>query len=307
MAWGAVAPVLLVLAGMAWELRVAGGLASDGHIMRSTAALGSARSGMVLFALAALPWWLRGADGAVWVARVVGVAMLLLLNGVVPSWLGDRAAQLLNWRSFWAIPFTPLLGLAWAAGAVAAWEAWSRRSRAGWLRGCLALLLGVAFVLRGTWAVHGDGIVVAFASEKVLHKYERIADEVMRHVGPTDHVAAGPHVSQALAMRRRKPKLNAVWARYVVNLTRFWGREETDRRLRILQYVRAKAAGTPLDDLDQQCITVVVTLPRHAAGPSAGDLPERGFAQATTVNGHVLWTRPAASLPQACRPRLVRE
>jgi len=301
-AWSAAVPVVAVLGLMYLELRAAGGLASDGHIMKSTAALGSARSGMVLFALAALPWLLRGGSGAVWVARGIAVAMLLLLNGVVPELLGEQAAKLLNWRTFWAIPFTPLVALAMAAGLSAAWDLRRSGSIADGVRGLVAVALMGAFVLRGHWAIERDGITVVFAAEKTIDKYEQIADEVMLHAGADDLVAAGPHVSQALAMRQDKPRLNAVWARYVVNLTRHWGREETDRRLRILHYVRGKSTAVPSSQLDAGCVTVVVTLPRHKGkGNSDVVLPRLGFEKVGARLAHDVWKRAPSYLPESCR------
>jgi hypothetical protein len=308
-AWTVALPVVGVLGMLYVELQAAGGLASDGHEMRATASLGRARSAMVLVALAALPWLLRGRGGAVWLARVLGPAMLLLLNGVVPGWLGDRAAQLLNWRTFWAIPFTPLLGLAVAAGLDGGWRCFRRGG--SWVDGArlaLTLALAAAFVSRGAWAVEGDGIGYRFAAEKTLDRNEAVADLVMKHAGPDDMVAASPHVSQSLAMRRKKPRLNAVWIRYVVNLTRHWGQEETDRRLRILLYARGKSKVVPQADLDEQCVTVVVTVPKHrGAGDTEEVLPQMGFSKVGSHLAHDVWTRDVTQLPAACWPDDLRE
>lgn len=308
-AWAVAVPVVGVLGMLYLELQAAGGLASDGHEMRSTAALGRARSAMVLVSLGALPWLLRGQGGAVWLARVLGPAMLLLLNGVVPGWLGDRAAQLLNWRTLWAIPFTPLLGLAVAAGLDGGLRVLRRTG--GWADGArlaLVLALTAAFVARGTWAIEGDGIGYRFAAEKTLDRYEGVADVVLRHAGPDDVVAASPHISQALAMREDKPRLNGVWIRYVVNLTRHWGQEETDRRLRILQYARGKSKVVPEGDLDAQCITVLVTMPRHrGVGDTAVVVPRMGFRKMGAHLGHEVWVRDAQALPEACRSAQLTE
>ncbi len=307
--WSAAVPVVAVLLVLNVELQRAGGLASDGHIMPATAALGRARSAMVLTALGALPWLLRGQGGAVWLARMLGPALLLLLNGVVPSFLGDKAAQLLNWRTFWAIPFTPLLGLAVAAGLDGALQLLRRRGEAEDLaRLGLVVALVWAFATRGSWAIEGDGIGYRWAAEKTLDRYEGVADEVMRHASPADTVAAGPHVSQALAMRARKPRLNAVWIRYVINLTRHWGQEETDRRLEILEYARGKAKIVPRVALDEQCITVVVTMPRHeGVGDTATVLPQLGFEKVGSRSGHDVWIRDVHEAPEACWAPPVRE
>ncbi len=289
--WATAAPVVGVLGWMAYELHQAGGLASEGHLMADNTAIGARRAALVLVGLAGLPWWAAGRDGATWAARWVQVALLVLLNGVTPALLGEGVAGLLNWRTFWAIPFAPLLGIAMASALGSITTA--RQSAHDAVRVVAGVAWLWAFSVEGLWAIEKEGVSIEFAALKTRDKHEVVADEVLRFAGVDQMVAAPPHISQALAMREAKPRLVGVWLRYIVNLTRFWGPIETAQRTAVLEFTRANVRVTPADDLDALCVDVLVTERSvRTATDAEAVLPTLGFKRVREVASHDIWTRP---------------
>lgn len=299
----ATAPLVLTLALSFLELRTAGGLASDGYQQADTTSLGNHRSALALAWLASVPWWMGDRPQRSLVARHVVVSVSIVASGLGPLLLGEVVADLLNWRTFWAIPFGPLMGL----GAVCALDAGWRAVRA-WRPMDLARVVWLAllvtmFVRAGDWSVEKDGINVRFAELKVKPAFEEIADAVLALTDPDDVVAAPPHASQALAMRMDKPKLVGVWVRYLNNLARFWGQEETDRRLAVLEYTRGtKPMDVPSAELEGLCVRVLVVVAKRTSSVEQRErLRDLGFQPVRDVAGHVIWSRPRDRLPAACR------
>ncbi|MCB9697733.1 MAG: hypothetical protein H6738_13200 [Alphaproteobacteria bacterium] len=295
-------PLLITLVLSFLELRAAGGLASDGYQQADTTSLGNMRSALALAWLASVPWWMGDRPQRPLVARYVVVSVLIVASGLGPLLLGEVVADLLNWRTFWAIPFAVLMGVGAACGLEAGWRAiraWRPMdvARVGWLA-----LLATMFVRAGDWSVEKDGIDVRFAEPKVKPAFEELADAVLALAGPDDVVAAPPDASQALAMRADKPKLVGVWVRYLNNLTRFWGQEETDRRLAVLEYTRGtKPMGLPADVLDTLCVRVLVVAAKRRSENDREGLGAIGFTMVREVAGHVIWVRPRERLPGGCR------
>ncbi|MCA9491980.1 MAG: hypothetical protein KC621_18735 [Myxococcales bacterium] len=294
-------PVLVTLVLSFVELRMAGGLASDGYQQADTTSLGNMRSAVALVWLTSVPWWMGDRPQRPLVARYVVVSVLIVASGLGPLLLGEVVADLLNWRTFWAIPFGVLMGVGAACALEAGWRAvWSWRpmdlARVSWL-----VLLATMFVRAGDWSVQDDGIDVRFAELKVKPAFEEIADAVLALAGPDDVVAAPPHASQALAMRADKPKLVGVWVRYLNNLTRFWGQEESDRRLAVLEYTRGtKPMEPPTQELDTLCVRVLVVAAKRRSERDREDLGALGFTLVREVAGHVVWVRPPERLPRMC-------
>ncbi|MEZ4319994.1 MAG: DUF6077 domain-containing protein [Myxococcota bacterium] len=297
--WASSVPVLLALGAMAWELEAGGGLRSDGQLESTTTSLGPHLAGPVLLGLVLGALALRhlGSPGAVFLARYGVVALLLVLNGVTPSLLGARFADLLNWRSFWAVPLPAILAVGLAGACVSAVTHPKRDAVLG------VVALGVLAVFAtGTWSVSGRGVGHGWAEHKVNARLVRVADQIVARTRPDDVVAAPPLLGQYIVLRPVRPRMVGLWNRWTTNLGRYWGPEETDRRLRVVKYVRGHDNGPPpFADLDALCVRVLVTDPEVRRKPRGLEgLGRHGFSE-RKVGTYTVWDRPRASLPAPCR------
>lgn len=294
-------PVLGVL-GLVWvELRLAGGLVSEGKEEEAIGALGRHRAELALLLLALGPLALRArAEGAVWLARYAIGVVVVVLSGLGPSLLGGSAAALMSLRAFWAVPMGPLVGLAVAASLAAVVRGVLRRRPGAFAVGLLGTSLAAAFVVAGPWATGRMGVGRGFLEYKVLHQEDRVADAVFAVARPWDTVLAPPLVAQHVVMRPRRPRVVGVWYRYVDNLARWWGEAESERRNLLIAWVRGHGDEPPVDELDAECVRIVVTAPSHRKHPeTTAALEGMGFRRAR-VEAHDLWVRPVERLPGDC-------
>ena len=94
------------------------------------------RAPLSLFAVLSLPWLARrnGLPSAPWTARYVGLAFLLILNGVTGPLLAKWVAQLFSWRIYWVLPIPLLVACAFATASLPRKEGRSWETAGDWAR-----------------------------------------------------------------------------------------------------------------------------------------------------------------------------
>jgi hypothetical protein len=289
----ATVPVLIILVLAQQELAARGGVNFSGEALGLDHVFGRYRQQLTLVALGLLACLTRSG----WLQRYLLVTVALLFNGVTTSILGNFA-KLLYWRTYWAVPVAPLLGigLALALSRLVQNDGWPTRRRIA------VLLCGVmiAFGPIGRWTNRAGNHPVQWTPflYKVHTGARAGAEHVVRITEPNDVVLTPGGLASHIAGMPNKPKQVAIWYRYLGNMKHHWGPGETNRRRALFNYVNGGSSGKlnpllPKDAFDKhECISVVV-LQSKRREKTADDLRSLRYRR-ETVGDYDIWSKDCA-------------
>ena len=245
------------------------------------------RAPLSLFALLSLPWLARrnSLSSAPWTARYVGLAFLLVMNGVTGPLLANWVALLFSWRIYWALPIPLLAACAFATASLPRTEGHSwRRPGIGLASAALAALGFLLFLGSGRWTLAAEnGVSWEWAKPKRQAREYEVARRIVEMAPPGSTVLAPEPIAGLLTSFHDGPRLVCVCERYLANLSWHWGTRESHERETLANFVMARLpAGSTQDALQddgralRQCIRDVLgreRSTRHPSGSGAARIP----------------------------------
>jgi hypothetical protein len=277
------------------------------------------RAPLSLFAVLSLPWLARrnGLSSAPWAARYVGLAFLLILNGVTGPLLGKWVTELFSWRIYWALPIPLLVACAFATALLARTEGRSwRRPGIGLASAALAALGFLLFLSSGPWTLAAENRARwEWAKPKRQAREYEVARRIVEMAPPGSTVLAPEPIAGLLTTFHDRPRLVSICERYLANLSGHWGPSESHRRETLAKFVMGhlppRATPDVLQEMDERCVNVFATVSALSDRPYVEQaLKQRGFEK-HDAGHYAIWIRemklstcgtpPPESPPQGAR------
>jgi hypothetical protein len=247
----------------------------------------------------------------------VGLAFLLILNGITGPLLARWVAELFSWRIYWVLPIPLLAACAFAIAALPPTEERSwRRPGIGLASAALAALGFLLFLGAGAWTPSAENRASwEWAKPKRRAREYEVARRIVEMAPPGSTVLAPESIAGLLTLFRDRPRLVSVYERYLANLSRHWGTSESLKRESLAKLVEGslppRTTPDALHELDERCVAVLATFSAVSERPYIHEgLRQHGF-QEHDAGHYAIWTRerklgscatsPAESPPQGIR------
>jgi hypothetical protein len=163
------------------------------------------------------------------------VCFALVFNGVSSSLLGELASAF-SWRLYWCVPL-PLIAAAVAGMTIVSAFSFGRPSIARSTSAVLCVFAIGVFYDAGGHTYESRNASWRFWEHRTPPAIERAAQRVVDMSIPGDLVLAPPRVAERIAQLPNRPALVSVREQYLIDLARYWGDEETLKRMRLMMLV----------------------------------------------------------------------
>ena len=257
------------------------------------------RAPLSLFAVLSLPWLARrnSLSSAPWAARYVGLAFLLILNGITGPLLARWVAELFSWRIYWVLPIPLLAACAFATASLPRTEGRSwRRPGIGLASAALATSGFLLFLSSGPWTPSAENRASwEWAKPKRQAREYEVARRIVEMAPPGSTVLAPVPIAGLLTHFHDGPRLVFVYERYLANLSGHWGTSESRKREGLAKLVTGqlptRAIPDALQEMNERCVNVFATSSAVSERPYIhGGLRQNGF-QEHDAGHYAIWTR----------------
>lgn len=293
-------PLLGTLVLVQLDVARDGGLTDHGPLLDIAIVWGKSwRAPIALLMVIALPLVaLRaGLPSARWLCRYMFVGFLFVLSGF-GSWLSSVAvADLFSWRIAWVFPAPTLVAATAAAGLAYGGHAATARPAALWSGRVAAASLLLLFVVVGGHTLAPRNQVQLSLSWHKHPEPELEAARAAARLTPPDGLVLAPmRVATVIPRLHHSPRLVAVRGLYLTNLVRYWGRQESRDRLRLMAAIGGAMRTKPqlrwfLEEIARRGVTTIVCRARISVRLGlARRLRARGYSRAH-AGGYVIWYR----------------
>jgi hypothetical protein len=273
---------------------------AEGFLRDLTCVIGATwRAPLSLFALLSLPWLARrnSLSSAPWTARYVGLAFLLILNGITGPLLARWVAELFSWRIYWVLPIPLLAACAFATASLPRTEerSWGRPG-IGLASAALATLGFVLFLSSGSWTPTAENNSSwEWAKPKRQAREYEVARRIVEMAPLGSTVLAPEPIAGLLTLFHDGPRLVFVYERYLANLSGHWGASESLRRESLANFVEGRlpprATQDALQEMNARCVNVFATFSSVSERPYIHEgLRQHGF-QEHDAGHYAIWTR----------------
>jgi hypothetical protein len=273
---------------------------AEGFLRDLTSIIGASwRAPLSLFAVLSLPWLARrtGLPSAPWTTRYVGLAFLLILNGVTGPLLAKWVAQLFSWRIYWVLPIPLLAACAFASASLLRTEGRSwRRPGIGLASAALAALGFLLFLSAGPWTLAAEnGASWEWAKPKRQAREYEVARRIVEMAPPGSTVLAPEPIAGLLTLFRDGPRLVSVYERYLANLSGHWGTSESLKRESLAKFVMGHLPPPEtrdvLQEMNERCVNVFATFSALSERPYIHEGLKQGGFEEHDAGHYVIWIR----------------